>query len=80
MLPAMRLATLRLHFELEKALMSHNKVADEEWPCPHCLIVELIDEFIAENSIEAGGQNAIDTDEVINAVAKYDGRTDFEPR
>jgi hypothetical protein len=35
---------------------------DQERPCLHCMIVELIDDFFAED--------IIDTDEVITAIAK----------
>jgi hypothetical protein len=36
---------------------------DQERPCLHCIIVELIDDFFAES-------DTIDTDEVITAIAK----------
>jgi hypothetical protein len=45
---------------------------NEERPCLHCLIVELIDEFFAEYPATAGSDK-VDTheaDEVIDAVAK----------
>jgi hypothetical protein len=44
---------------------------DEERPCLHCMMVELIDDFLAE--YPAAGSNKIDTgeaDEVIDAIAK----------
>jgi hypothetical protein len=50
--------------------MSDDQEANEERPCLHCLIVELIDDFFAEYPATAGEPNTIDTDEVITAVAK----------
>jgi hypothetical protein len=46
---------------------------DQERPCLHCMIVELIDDFFAEHPASAGGLDKIDTDEadeVIDAIAK----------
>src|SRR5689334_7205077 len=45
---------------------------NQERPCLHCMMVELIDEFFAENSA-AGDSDKVDTgeaDEVIDAIAK----------
>ncbi len=45
---------------------------DEERPCLHCMMVELIDDFLGEYPATAGS-NKVDTDEadeVIDAVAK----------
>jgi len=50
--------------------MSDDQEANEERPCLHCLIVELIDDFFAEYPALTGEQNTIDTDEAITAVAK----------
>ena len=47
--------------------------ADQERPCLHCLMVDLIDDFFAEHPPMAGGSDKVDTDEadeVIDAVAK----------
>ena len=44
----------------------------QERPCLHCMIVELIDDFFAENPAPAGSDK-VDTseaDEVIDAIAK----------
>jgi hypothetical protein len=44
----------------------------QERPCLHCMMVELIDDFFAENSATAGFDK-VDTseaDEVIDAIAK----------
>ena len=46
---------------------------DQERPCLHCMMVELIDDFFAEYPPTAGGSDKVDTgeaDEVIVAVAK----------
>ena len=43
---------------------------DQERPCLHCLMVELIDDFFAEYPAPTGEPDMIDTDEVITAIAK----------
>ena len=48
------------------------KEEDQERPCLHCMIVDLIDDFFAEYPA-AGASDKVDTaeaDEVIDAVAK----------
>jgi hypothetical protein len=48
------------------------KRPNQERPCLHCLMVELIDDFFAENPATAGSDK-VDTneaDEVIDAIAK----------
>jgi hypothetical protein len=43
---------------------------DQERPCLHCMMVEVIDDFYAEYPVPTGEPDTIDTDEVIIAVAK----------
>lgn len=43
---------------------------DEDRPCLHCLIVETIDGFFAEYPVSADEPDAVDTDEIVTAVAK----------
>jgi hypothetical protein len=46
---------------------------DQERPCLHCMMVDLIDDFFAEYPAPAGGSDKVDTseaDEVIGAIAK----------
>ena len=46
---------------------------NQERPCLHCMIVELIDDFFAEYPATSGGSDTVDTneaDEVIVAIAK----------
>ena len=46
---------------------------DQERPCLHCMMVELIDNFFDEHPTATGGSDIVDTaeaDEVIVAVAK----------
>jgi len=50
--------------------MSDDQEANEERPCLHCLIVELIDDCFAEYPVTSGEPDTVDTDEVITAVAK----------
>jgi hypothetical protein len=50
--------------------MSEHRDEQEERPCLHCLVIELVDNFYAEYPASTGEPDAIDTDEVITAVAK----------
>jgi hypothetical protein len=46
---------------------------EQERPCLHCLMVELIDDFLAEYPPAPGGSDKVDSeeaDEIIEAVAK----------
>ena len=43
---------------------------EQERPCLHCMMVELIEEFFAEYPAASGEPDAIDTDEVVTAIAK----------
>ena len=43
---------------------------DQDRPCLHCVMVELIDEFFAEHPAVGGEPDTIDTDEVVTAIAK----------
>ena len=42
--------------------MSEERV-DQERPCLHCMMVELIDDFFAEYPAPAGGSDKVDTTE-----------------
>ena len=50
--------------------MSENPEANDERPCLHCLIGDLIDEFYAEYGSLSGEIDTIDVDEIITALAK----------
>ena len=50
--------------------MADDQNEDEERPCLHCLIVDVIDSFFAEYPVSSEEPDAIDTDEVITAIAK----------
>ena len=59
---------------------------DQERPCLHCMMVELIDDFFAEYPTASGESDKVDTgeaDEVIDAVAKIvaelTSRQDHDP-
>jgi hypothetical protein len=43
---------------------------DQERPCLHCMMIELIDGFFAEYPATPGEPDTIDTDEVVTAIAK----------
>ena len=69
--PYGRVGQCAFTFEIGRAgAMSDHQEANEERPCLHCLIVELIDDFFAENPVATDEPNIIDTDELITAVAK----------
>jgi len=50
--------------------MADDQDEDDERPCLHCLIVELIDEFFADYPVSADEPDAVDTDEIVTAIAK----------
>ncbi len=50
--------------------MSDDPGSNDERPCLHCLIADLIDEFYAEYGSLSGEQNTIDMDEIVSALAK----------
>jgi len=50
--------------------MADEQNDDEERPCLHCLIVEVVDNFFVEYPVSADESDAIDTNEVITALAK----------
>ena len=50
--------------------MSDEHDANEERPCLHCLMVELIDNFFAEYPVSNDEPDTVDPDEVVTAVAK----------
>ena len=50
--------------------MADDENDNEERPCLHCLMVELIDNFFAEYPVSEEAPDTIDTDEVITALAK----------
>ena len=57
---------------------------DQERPCLHCMMVELIDEFFAEYPATGREEDTIDTDEVLTAIAKTVAeltcsQNDFDP-
>jgi hypothetical protein len=50
--------------------MAEDQNEDEERPCLHCLIVEVIDDFFAEYPVSSEEPDTVDTQEVIIAIAK----------
>ena len=50
--------------------MSDNTATNEERPCLHCLIGDVIDDFYAEYGSLSGEKDAIDVNEIITALAK----------
>ena len=50
--------------------MSDNPESNDERPCLHCLIGDLIDEFYAQYGSLSGETDTIDVDEIITALAK----------
>jgi hypothetical protein len=43
---------------------------DQERPCLHCMMVELIDDFLSKYPVSTGDPETIDPDEVVTAIAK----------
>jgi hypothetical protein len=50
--------------------MSDDTETNEERPCLHCLIGDVIDDFYAEYGSLSGEKDAIDVDEIVTALAK----------
>jgi hypothetical protein len=50
--------------------MAQNPESNDERPCLHCLIGDLVDEFYEEYGALSGEPDAVDVDEVITALAK----------
>ena len=50
--------------------MSDNTATNEERPCLHCLIGDVIDDFYAEYGSLSGEKDTVDVDEIITALAK----------
>jgi hypothetical protein len=53
----------------KRKTMSENPEANDERPCPHCLVGDLINEFYAEYGSLSGETEAIDIDEMIASLA-----------
>ena len=43
---------------------------DDERPCLHCMMIELIDDYFAEYPATIGEPDTIDNDEVVTAIPK----------
>ena len=68
--PRPGVATKRVFtFRKERAGMSEER-DDQERPCLHCMMIDLIDDFFAEYPAATGDPDTIDTDEVVTAIAK----------
>jgi hypothetical protein len=50
--------------------MSDNPGSNDERPCLHCLIADVIDDFYAEYGSLSGEKDTIDMDEIISALGK----------
>jgi hypothetical protein len=50
--------------------MSDTTESNDERPCLHCLIGDVIDDFYAEYGSLSGEKDTIDVDEIITALAK----------
>jgi predicted RNA-binding protein associated with RNAse of E/G family len=50
--------------------MSENPEVEDERPCLHCLIGDLIDEYYGEYGSPSGEADVIDVDEIMTALAK----------
>jgi hypothetical protein len=52
---------------------------NEERPCLHCMIMDLLEDFFAEYPAPRGEPDTIDTNEVITALAKTVAETNLQP-
>jgi hypothetical protein len=50
--------------------MADDPESNDERPCLHCLIADLIDEFYAEYGAPNGESNTLDIDEIVSAIGK----------
>jgi hypothetical protein len=50
--------------------MSENPEVEEERPCLHCLIGDLIDEYYGEYGSPSGETDVIDVNEIMTSLAK----------
>jgi hypothetical protein len=50
--------------------MSENLEAEDERPCLHCLIGDLIDEYYGEYGSASGESDVIDVGEIVTSLAK----------
>lgn len=50
--------------------MPENLEAEDERPCLHCLIGDLIDEYYGEYGSASGEADVIDVDEIMTSLAK----------
>ena len=50
--------------------MSENPELNDERPCLHCLIADVIDDFYAEYGTSNGEKDTVDMDEIISALGK----------
>jgi hypothetical protein len=56
--------------DIRGTAMADEQTEDEERPCLHCLIVDVVDSYFAEYPVSDDEPDAIDTDEVLTALAK----------
>ena len=56
-------------FRKERARMSEER-DDQERPCLHCMMIDLIDDFFAEYPAATGDPDTINTDEVVTSIAR----------
>ena len=51
---------------------------EQERPCLHCLMVELIDDFFAEYPPAPGGSDKVDTEEADEIIEAVGARTSLD--
>jgi hypothetical protein len=54
----------------EREVMSDNPEVEDERPCLHCLIGDLIDEYYGEYGSPSGESDVIDVTEIMTSLAK----------
>jgi hypothetical protein len=58
--------------------MSQTIESNDERPCLHCLIGDLIDEFYEEFGSQSGEPDTVDTEELLSALAKTFAEFSYE--
>jgi hypothetical protein len=56
--------------QIEREVMSENQELEDERPCLHCLIGDLIDEYYGEYGSPGGESDVIDVGEIMTSLAK----------
>src|SRR5260370_40779199 len=65
-----RNASVATSVQSEREVMSDNPEVEDERPCLHCLMGDLIDEYYGEYGSPGGEPDVIDVSEIMTSLAK----------